>query len=400
MPNQVLQFTPQEYQRRQLKIRAGMQLRDIDCLVIAGNDAFYGAFAADLVYLTGSYPHQMGYIVFPLEGEAINFGDFSAGGEGIRPAMAPFKKGKGAGRSVADYAAAIAGSIKELGYENGRIGISDMRGMPAGIYLELVEHLPRAKFVPAGDILLECRRIKSAEELEFFRTAAAALDKGFEAIFAAARPGATDRDLYNSAEMAMIQAGARRGNFMNMGVFSWEEKLKNNNLIIGLDVQLAMINPIRKIHKGDIVLDEISCNYHGYNVQQCIAVSIGIAANNMPDSFKETFSFHQEIYELARKELRAGNWVVDIEKKLKALALSRGRPDFIFAVQSAELDEAFHTEADVIELKPGMVWVIHPWTQVPPGQPGFSGHLLGNSFIVTEKEPEALSRLPLDLVVV
>ena len=46
MLDNILQFTPQEYQRRFLKVRAGMQLRDIDCLIIAGNDAFYGSFAS------------------------------------------------------------------------------------------------------------------------------------------------------------------------------------------------------------------------------------------------------------------------------------------------------------------------------------------------------------------
>ena len=50
-----------------------MQLRDVDCLIVAGNDGFYDAFAADLVYLTVNYPHQIAYIVFPLEGEAAGY---------------------------------------------------------------------------------------------------------------------------------------------------------------------------------------------------------------------------------------------------------------------------------------------------------------------------------------
>jgi Xaa-Pro aminopeptidase len=389
--DRALKFSDREFQRRYLKIREGMQLRDIDCLVVTGNNSFFGGYAADLVYLLGRNEMMGGFIIFPLEGDAMCFNASGDDPRGPIPKkMVPFKNGKGEGRRIRDWAAGIAARIRELGLENGRIGICDMRVMPAGVYIELVEQLPRAKFLPAGDILLECRRIKSAEELEFVRMAGQCADRGFEAIFKTARPGVTEREVVNAIEAAMVDAGAERGNFIIFGAAPWEEWLKIGR-VIG--------RPERKLQKGDLLLNEISPGYSGYYVQQCIPVSLGVAEKDMPESFTELFKLNQEMYQLTRDELRPGTTVVAIEHKIQALTASRGKFSRTWTLQSAEMAEA-HFRTDYMEIKAGMTWVNHPWTELPRGVPGLNGHTIGNTLIVTEAEPEIASGLPLDLVII
>jgi len=377
-------FSTEEFKRRYDKIRELMQLRDIDCLVITGNDSFYGSYAADLVYVTGQAPMMGGFFVFPLEGEPLTF--IAGGGGGIGPIpvqMVPFKKGKGEGRRIRDWATGIANQIKELGLERGRIGISDMRVMPAGVYMDLLEYLPHAKFMPAGDLLLECRRIKSPEEQEFVRKSGEAADRGIEAIMSAARPGVTERELVNACEFAMIEAGAERGNFIILTSAPWKER----------DGSMSIpMRPDRKLKKGDLILNELSPNYGGYYVQQCVPISVGVGEKDMPKSFNDLFGLHKEMYELARSELKPGPTVTDIEKKIAELVSSRGNFSRALALQVGELAES-HFRLNYAEMKAGMTWVNHPWTEPPDGKPGFRGHFLGNTFIVTEGEPEVTSRI-------
>ena len=106
------------------------------------------------------------------------------------------------------------------------MGIVDMRSMPAGVYQELLELLPRAKFVPAGDITLECRRVKSVEEQNFMYKTAECTDNAFKAIFEIGQPGVTAQELTLAAEAAMEKSGARRGNFITLDVKPWEDHIK------------------------------------------------------------------------------------------------------------------------------------------------------------------------------
>jgi Xaa-Pro dipeptidase len=266
-----------------------------------------------------------------------------------------------------------------------------MRVMPAGVYLELEEYLPQAKLMPAGDVLLECRRIKSNEEQEFMLMAGRCADAGIEALMKSARPGVSERELVNAIEFAMIEEGAQRGNFILLTSAPWEER--NNS--IGIPAR-----PERKLQKGDLILNELCPNYSGYYVQQCIPISVDIREIDMPDSFRELFALHKEMYQTARTELRPGTTVADIERKIAKLTSSRGDFARTWALQVGELAES-HFRLNYAEIKPGMTWVNHPWTEPPRGKLGHRGHFLGNTLIVTEDGPEVTSKIPcLELYIV
>ena len=67
------------------------------------------------------------------------------------------------------------------------------------------------------------------------------------------------------------------------------------------------------------------------------------------------------------------------------------------------LDNMFRTPLFMGELKPGMVFMIHPMTFPPKAdmdaRKGHAGHLLGDTYIVTQDEPESLTKLPFDVTV-
>jgi Xaa-Pro aminopeptidase len=382
-------FTKREYESRHLAIRERMQMRDIDCLIITGNESWFGAGNADVLYVWGEASFGLGpFIVFPLEGEARAVG---AHGEGDGEAVIPgypvsFKKGKGEGRRLRDYAGGIARYVQELGLERGTIAVADMRVMPADVHAELQEALPLARFVPAGNLLLECRRVKSEQELEYVRRAGEVADLAIEAVIAAARPGVTERELINLAEHTMIDAGARRGNFAMLSAAPWEEREAG---------QRVGSRPSRALQAGDLILDEFAPSVNGYSVQLVVPILVG--GGELPASAMELLALHEELYRLTAGLLRPGRTIAEIERQVAERAAPAGDFSRVWALQVDELAESFY-RVNYTHLAPGMTWVNHPWTEPQRGKPGLIGHFLGNTFIVTDADPECTSKIPIGLV--
>ena len=384
----VLTFSSKEFERRHRKIREVMQLRGIDCLIITGHGGGYGSAIADVRYMSGltNLTTDGPYIVFPLFGEPAVFtssrlvADWAVKTSTFPVKPVSFKKGT----RIRDYPTDVTARINELGLEEGTIGIVTMKVMPAYAYAALKKGLPRAKLVSAGDILLQCRRIKSAEEMQFIRKSAECADKGLEAIVEAARPGITETELVALCDAAMVKAGAERGNFILLGSGAWSEM--EGTISAGTR---------RRLKKGDIISNEITSNYQGYYTQLCCPIVLG---GKVPDSFKKLVDIHKAMYKLAYEELWPGNTVSAIDAKAAKLAASLGG-DFkrAWALQLSELAESFF-KLDA-ELTNGMCYIIHPWTEPRSGK-GFHGHTVGNTCLITGNEPEVVHKTPLDFMVI
>lgn len=383
----MLLFSRDEFARRHRNIREIMQRRGIGCLIVTGNTGLNQSNAADIRYITGLAAADGTYILFPGAGDPVYLvpSPFVADriGKNCSIPVAPVAFTRGT--RIRDYGSDLASRIQALGLEKGTIGIVTTRVMPADTYTVLREKLPDANFVSAGDVLLQCRLIKSPEELEFVRKAGECADLGMEAIIRAARPGVTESELTAGCDYAMIRAGADRGPFILMASGPWE-KFQGA-------IGDATHSP-RVLQKGDILLTELSPSYGGYYAQLCVPISIG---GEPPRSFMELLEIDKGMYQLALRELRPGNTVMSIENKIFDFARKRGDFRRAWALQSAELAEAFF-KSDT-ELQTGMSYVIHPWTEYSSGR-GLQGHTIGNTVIVTGAEPEPISRSPLDLVTV
>lgn len=383
----VLRFSSAEIQRRHDRIRELMGNTGVDAIIIAGHPGSFGAEAANLLYISGvSYFFQGGYILFPLKESPVLYGASPVASERTKRVSwidvetVAFKSGT----RVRDYSTSIVSDLKKFGLDKSKIAIASMRVMPANVFLSIQRELPEAEFVSGDEILLECRRVKSLEEIEFIRKAGECADRGIEAMIDAARPGASEEELAAECDMAMVRAGSRRGNFILLGSGSW----KNMNGAIGEA-------GTRRLQKGDIILNEITSCYEGYYTQLCVPISIG---GDVPDDFMGLLSVHEAMYNAAFYGLRPGTRILELEKKVYNSAASFN-PGFgrAWATQTTELAEAFF-KAD-LELVKGMSYVIHPWTE-PSSGPGHFGHLIGNTCIVTDGEPEVVHKSALDLRVV
>ena len=383
----VLKFSSREIERRHKKIRELMQLRGIDCLLVTGHTGTYGAEAADIGYISGvSQFFQGGYILFPYAEDPVFFAASPVIAVRVREVsnIAVESVVFRPGTRIRDYATSIVEKIKKMNLEKGTLGIVSMRVMPADVYLAMKRDLPDARFVSAGEVLLESRRIKSREEMEFIRRSGRCADMGVEAIIEAAQPGVTEEELVAYCDMAMNRAGGPKGNFILLGSGPWPEMQGT----IGGGGQ-------RRLEKGDLILNEITSCYGGYYTQLCVPVSLGSA---VPEDFMKLMKIHQTMHKTALDLLRPGNWISEIEEKVAEAAASGGE-DFrrAWATQSTELAEAFFKLNT--EVKAGMSYVDHPWTEWASGK-GFQGHTIGNTCLVTEGEPEIVHKSSLELRIV
>jgi len=375
----------EEGERRHRAIREQMEFRGIDCLIVAGHQGNYGARTSSFRYISNySMWFDDEYIVFPLEGESFLIAFNSAHYDWAkRVCWIPVKtRGISGARN---YVNDIVAVVKERGYEEGTLGIVDPETMPAYVYSGLLQKLPRAKFVNARDLLAQVRLVKSPIEIEFLERAGECADKGFEAIKAVAKRGAKDREVWNAMESALTAHGAEPPSFSLYASGPFEEKGIN-----------APYGPVDRVLKdGDQVVSEITPSYGGYWVQLCRPVSLGKPS----DQVKRTFDVHVEMYHKTVEMFRPGIVYGDIDVKMREMAKENGfDPNNAFSVQHIGLDIIERIPKRTV-LRPGMAIVNHPWIEYPPGKGEWGGHMIGDTYIITESKPKCLSKRPFEMTI-
>jgi Xaa-Pro dipeptidase len=373
-------FDEEEKNRRHAAILELMEFRKIDCLVIPGMHANYGANRANIRYVS-NYAQWFDdeYITFPLKGEPCLYAWSSAHYDWAkRISWIPVKQS-----SEVDYVNDMIDEIKKMGIETGTLGIVDERIMPLKTYLGLRKGLPHAEFVDATDILLTIRLAKSPKELEFVKKSAEIADIGFKAMLEVAEVGVKDVDVWTACESAMTRAGAEPPSFSLYVSGPWREK--------GIGFTYGPMN--RVLEKGDVIYNEITPSFGGYWVQLCRPISLG----EPTDEFKRAFDLQMEVYDMVVKEMTPGNTQGNIRQKAKALAEKEGW--FLkIVLQHMGLQITERIPLNTL-FRPGMYFVNHPWMEYPLESPEFGGHIIGDTIIVTENEAERLTKIPYEIYI-
>jgi len=387
---QIPVFSEEEGMRRWRNIRQKMAARELDCLIISGTTAISKASYADLRYVTNFINWSDDeYCIFPFKGEPT-FYTYMIQHQYWAEKVSWVKDIRTCSSNIFAHEPAqdVVKQIKMLGLEKGTIGIVNGRTMLAYFYAYLVKELPQARIIEAGDIIRDCRRIKSSAELEFVRKAGECADAGFRAMAGIARPGITDYDLAAESEAAMIKNGAEVGSFTLFNSKKWPD---------GWGFPHG--GTYRKLQMGDVILNEITPCYGGYFVQICRPISLGEPS----EDFLEMYDIHKGMYRIGREGFRAGNWINDVDARVKQYALSR-RP-FSHATGGFQHLDSLNADPNFdLELKPGMVYEIHPWTHPPEAdmiaRKNHLGHILGDAHIITTDETECVSKIPIEITVV
>jgi Xaa-Pro aminopeptidase len=201
-----------ERDRRWRAVRNEMARRGLDAIVLWGWPTMWDFCTANARYLAPIGGNaEFNVLVFPAQGEPTSIVQMPTFLEGWRAAQDWITDVRPRRRAWAD---SVAERIKELRLESGRIGMDGLAGpldpdgwLPHDVYTRLKSLLPRAGFCSLDDMLEKARTIKSAEELDLLRRAAALGDLMLSTCRDTARPGRRECEVYAGMMQAMVAGG-------------------------------------------------------------------------------------------------------------------------------------------------------------------------------------------------
>ncbi len=391
-------FSEAEFARRYKLTREKMAKLGLDCVIVPGSNN-YRSMGQGLVWLTGHWDKRAmaNYVVFPMEGEPTVF--VAMGGshaEAFRVATSVSDVRPAPNRVFAD---GFTDRIKELGLEEGRIGILNglaegkgAESIPARAYLRLKENLPKAEFIFVDQFFHELMFLHSEEEVRFMRKAGALLDRAIEAMAARAAVGVTEAQLEASAVHAMMDGGG----FPHLHIIA-VTSMEKPNAVFG--------NPrpsLRALREGDIIVSELGAMYQGTSAQAGNPIVFG-----EPTPFVQEFFYEVVLpgYKLMEAALQPGNTLEDVRLAGGLYFREKGhqsRPLHIHCIDIVSEGPRMgpdwvHNDGYDEVLQPGMAIMLEP---CPITKDGNFGIFLGRTYIITEDGYECLSKYPLELTVV
>jgi len=212
-----------ELERRWAAVRAAMEREKFDVLLMQNNNDYMGGYVKYFTDLpaTNGYPLT---VVFPRDDlmTAVGMGPF--GGD-ANPTANPDGIHRGVKQVLTTpsfaschYTAAYDAELaaRALGpYAGGTIGLVGTSSMS----FALVDYLQKgrfsnSRFVDAADMVDRIKAIKSAEERDLIRRAAAMQDGAMRAAFDAIEPGMRDRDVAAIAQCYSQRHGSENGIYL------------------------------------------------------------------------------------------------------------------------------------------------------------------------------------------
>ncbi len=322
-----LVFSVQEYESRLEKIQAAMANQGLDGLILTK--------ATNLIYVsgyrTGLYNRefrpficvvpQQGSptLVVPLLeiGAALGetwFDDVRAWGA----APGDLRKIGLKGHAHAQEPISLTRDVvKEKGLLGGRLGIEMGTGQRLGMTLEqfgdLKHALPDVEFADASNVMWEVRKVKSAKEMEFIKTASRITADAFLAALDFIKAGVSEREIAAVINRAMVDGGAERPNFavVTTGVRRY-----------------GMMNPYptdTKVQGGDVVLMDIGATYEAY----CSDFTRVVFVGGLSERQREFYEAEIKIHEAGVDAAKPGAKVSDVDRAVYEKAEEIGFTDYL-----------------------------------------------------------------------
>lgn len=192
-------FSASEYARRWASVHQLLESEGLDGLLLFGS----AGGDAGVQYLSGWPPTREAWLVIH-PGHAptllVNFYNHVPNAQ----RLAVLDDVRWAGLRSAS---GVVERLQESGLTSGRLGL--VGSIPFQVYLALQSGLPNLALPDASPALTRLRLVKSEEELEYVRRAAALSDAAVAAVLREARPGLMEAELGPIAESAYLRDGGQ-----------------------------------------------------------------------------------------------------------------------------------------------------------------------------------------------
>lgn len=376
-----------EYAARHTKLRQKMKDWQVDCLIVYGG--YREMYQQSALWLTGCREMFQYYVVFPRSGDPTVFG-------AVGPHLLNTKR-MSAVPDVRPGGAAPAGPvvkrIKELGLDRSPIGIVGVHSgrtvdLPREHFEEFRQEMPSAEFkFLTREFENELLWVKSPAELKFYERGAACTDASMAALISGVRPGVTEVELYGD----LMAGGYKAGGLVEFALLG-STSMNNPDMPYPWHVP-----SLRKVGRGDLILNEISVAYAGCSGQLIVPIALGEPTGE----YRELYRLAREVIVRIEKVLKPGNTEQDIleaaspikDAGLTAMPLIHGWPNppirpFATIPQREGAEPFKLVENQLIMLEPNPTYPDHK-----------RGLFLGSLHVVTPDGGRNLHKHSLDFVV-
>ena len=213
-----------ELERRWKAVRAAMEERGIDALIMQNNNDFMGGYVKYFTDLPASHGYPQ-TVVFPRNEDMTvivqtKFGEDQAlppGGDWLRRGVKRVCGGPyfSSAYYSLPYDAELAASALAP-YAKGTVGLVGRGTLPVSMIDHLRSAMPSAKWVDASDMVDRVKVPKSAEEWGHIRRTAAMQDAAMKAAMDAVAPGKREIEIAAVAEHYVLDHGGEQGLFLTV----------------------------------------------------------------------------------------------------------------------------------------------------------------------------------------
>ena len=293
-----------EYQERIQKAAKMLRERGLDVMIVASTESDY----ANARYFSGFWP------LFERAGVAI-----SANGDAallVGPESAVFGKDwskiekvfvlrefrESADPSYPELQANTFNEVfKAIGVsgENIKIGLGSYVECTHPIYEGLKDAYPKAEIVKCNDVMVELRKIKSANELACIREGFRIIELATDEVIKNLKPGVTELQMVGVAQRVIYENGAEYEG-LPMYVFS-EESTRH----------AISRSRYREIGKNDIVQLNLSAKIDGYSP----SIGLPVVMGKLEGERREIVEFCRKMHHWTEEQLKAGVYADDVAKK-------------------------------------------------------------------------------------
>jgi Xaa-Pro aminopeptidase len=279
-----------------------------------------------------------------------------------------------------DLAELIGGELRERGLEREPLGVdvADMTTVLAlrRAGLELVDSQP---------VMLEARRIKSADELALLDQAAGIVDAVYYEIYRMLRPGVTENQVVAAAMKLLFELGSEHVEAIN--AISGDRCAPHPHTFAD-----------RLLRPGDQAFFDIIHAFNGYRTCYYRTFNVGYATPSQRDAYRRCREWLDAGIELCRPGVTTDKiaevWPVAQELGLPderaAFGLQFGHGLGVGLYESPMISR-LHSFEDPVTLEPGMVFALETYC---PASDGRSAARIEEEVVITADAPEIITRFP------
>lgn len=378
-------YTPAEMARRYAFLRDVIARHDLSCVAVTGR----GVVDNPLQYFTNWPGRHPSFLLFWPDGETELVARLWNHLPNARE-IALADDVRYGGDTHAEALTRVAQSLRRRGAAGGRVGlVGDFAHWDVVAW---AAELPGTGFVALNREFRALRRVKSAEEMEYVRAAAALCDRSLEALRESVRPGVEERQLQRIVEDAFLGTGAQPA-----VTFALSTPMSDPDVCVPRQNLCD-----RRIRAGDAIVTEISVECWGYTSQILRSLTVSADPNELYARLHQVaLERYEAIVAACRPGLRVGE-ILDLAEPIHDAGLTIWDDLLHGYGGGGYLSPIVRTRrtggADVAEdtrLEEGWVVVAQPNVITPDARAGVQ---VGNALLIARTGAECLQRFPTGFV--